>query len=96
MDSKFIQASVTKIINSLPPDILLVAAAKTRTPDEVKQAIEAGARGYITKDEISEDIVKAIRQILKGQIYMSSRLLKNLSKEKLDGFVAGKVQGCCD
>lgn len=42
MNSKIIQASVTEIINSLPPDVLLVAAAKTRTPDEVAQAIEAG------------------------------------------------------
>ena len=57
----------------------------------VKQAIEAGARGYITKDEISEDIVKAIRQALKGQIYLSSRLLKNMPKGELDGLLAEKV-----
>ena len=62
----------------------------------VKQAIEAGARGYITKDEISEDIVKAIRHVLKGQIYISRRLLKNLSKEELNGLLAGRIQEGCD
>lgn len=51
-------------------------------------------KGIITKDEISEDIVKTIRQIIKEQLYLSSRLLKNLSKEdkamsgfSVDGYV---------
>jgi len=40
--------NVKDILHSLPPDVLLVAAAKTRSPDEVKAAIEAGIRiiGY--------------------------------------------------
>jgi pyridoxal phosphate enzyme (YggS family) len=39
---KRIEQSVAKIIQSLPPHVTLVAAAKTKTPDEVKTAIRAG------------------------------------------------------
>ena len=59
----------------------------------VKQAIEAGASGYITKDEISEGIVNVIRRILKGQICISNRLIKHLSKEERNDLLADKVQG---
>jgi pyridoxal phosphate enzyme (YggS family) len=48
MNTKKIKESNIKILNSLPPDVLLVAAAKTRTPKEVQDAINAGIRiiGY--------------------------------------------------
>ena len=72
---------VIKKIKSLCPGIVSLVFSMSDNSQYVKRAIEAGARGYITKDEVSEEIVNAIRHILKGQIYMSSKLLKNLSKE---------------
>jgi hypothetical protein len=36
------QENVTGILRKLPPGVLLVAAAKTRLPEEVKAAIKAG------------------------------------------------------
>lgn len=43
-----IKRTVTAIQQSLPQDVILVAAAKTRSPDEVKAAIDAGIKviGY--------------------------------------------------
>jgi len=48
MNLKIINESIAEIMNSLPPDILLVAAAKTRTSEEVITAIDAGIKiiGY--------------------------------------------------
>ena len=48
MNSKTIEESVTEIQNSLPSGVLLVAAAKTRTPQEIQAAIHAGIKiiGY--------------------------------------------------
>lgn len=45
---KIIEESITEIRNSLPPGVLLVAAAKTRLPEEVRAAIHAGIKilGY--------------------------------------------------
>jgi len=87
---------VIKMIKTLCPGIIALVFSMSDNSQYVKQAIEAGARGYITKDQISEDIVSAIRQILKGQIYISSGLLENLPKENFNGLLARKVQGCCD
>ena len=48
MNLKIIKESVSEIMNSLPSNVLLVAASKTRTADEVKVAIDAGVKviGY--------------------------------------------------
>ena len=87
---------VIKKIKILCPSLIALIFSMSDKSQDVKQAIKAGARGYITKDEISEDIVNAIRQILMGKIYISRGLLKNLPKEELNGLLAGNVEGCCD
>jgi uncharacterized pyridoxal phosphate-containing UPF0001 family protein len=47
-DSERIKRNITEIMQSLPPDVVLVAAAKTRSADEVNTAVTAGidAIGY--------------------------------------------------
>lgn len=47
-DTDIIKSSVSEILNSIPADVILVAASKTRTPEEVQAAINAGIRivGY--------------------------------------------------
>ena len=82
---------VTKKIKAISPNLIVLIFSMSDELKYVKQAFAAGAMGYITKDEISEDIVKAIRQILKGQIYIGSRLLKNLPKKELDSFSVNSV-----
>lgn len=42
MDMKEIEENVAHILKTLPPGVTLVAAAKTRTPEEVEAAIKAG------------------------------------------------------
>ncbi len=37
-----IKKSVIEFLNSVPPDVLLVVASKTRTPEEVQAAINTG------------------------------------------------------
>jgi uncharacterized pyridoxal phosphate-containing UPF0001 family protein len=39
-----IEEDVRRILSELPEGVILVAAAKTRTPDEVRRAVEAGVR----------------------------------------------------
>ena len=54
----------------------------------IKQAFDAGARGYIIKDELSEKIVDGIRQILGGGICLNKRLSQKFSMHELNGFSA--------
>jgi DNA-binding NarL/FixJ family response regulator len=39
-----------------------------------ERALRAGARGYITKQEATRDILQAIRRILAGDIYLNQRV----------------------
>jgi len=43
-----------------------------------ERSLQAGAQGYIMKQETSKSIVKAIRHILQGNIYVSDNIMSNL------------------
>lgn len=43
-----------------------------------ERSLQAGAQGYIMKQETSRSIVKAIRHILQGNIYVSDNIMSNL------------------
>jgi len=43
-----------------------------------ERSLQAGAQGYIMKQETSKSIVKAIRHILQGNIYVSESIMGNL------------------
>ena len=86
---------VTKKIKAICPNLIVLIFSMSDELRYIKQAFEVGARGYITKDELSEEIVNAIRQILKGKIYISRGLLKNLPKEEVSSLLTGRVQNYC-
>ena len=43
-----------------------------------ERALRAGAKGYVTKNEASTAVLKAIRQILKGEIYLNPRFMSRM------------------
>jgi DNA-binding NarL/FixJ family response regulator len=43
-----------------------------------ERVLRAGARGYITKQEAPEALVRAIRQVLRGELYLSPRMTSRL------------------
>src|SRR4051794_11564232 len=43
-----------------------------------ERALRAGARGYVTKHEASGEVLKAIRRILKGEIYLKPRFMSSI------------------
>jgi len=53
-----------------------------------ERAIKAGAKGYIMKNDLTDNIIKAIRKIMDGNLYLSenitSRLLKVLVNNEQD------------
>ena len=68
---------VTKKIKALCPNLIVLIFSCSDEPQYVKQAFAAGARGYILKEEVSEKIVVAIRQVLQGKVYLSKRLAES-------------------
>ena len=85
MNLEIISESVVKIMDSLPADIILVAAAKTRTPEEVKAAIDAGVKivGYNYVQE-AERIYQVIGDSVKW--HMIGHLQRNKVKRAIKFF----------
>src|SRR5436305_12074549 len=48
-----------------------------------ERALRAGANGYITKEEASEKVMTAIRQVLAGEIYLDQRFMKRVVSKML-------------
>ena len=80
-----IEASVIKIRHSLPPGVLLVAAAKTRLPREVRAAIHAGIKivGYNYVQE-----AESMYQIIGNEVqwHMIGHLQRNKVKKAVKLF----------
>lgn len=58
-----------------------------------ERALRAGAKGYITKNEASTEVVKAIQCVMNGEIYASrqvtARLLERLAQKRTPPEMAG-------
>jgi len=54
-----------------------------------ERALRAGARGYIMKEAGGEKLLKAIRRVLDGQVYVSDQLAATL----LDSMTGGRPRG---
>lgn len=80
-----IKASVWKILSELPPDVILVVAAKTRTLAEVEAAIEAGVK-HIGYNYVQEalPIIDAIGDRVNW--HMIGHLQRNKAKYVVDLF----------
>lgn len=75
---------IERLKNRRPPVKTLVSSMH----DEMlfaERVLRAGAMGYITKEEPPETLLRAIRQVLHGEVYLSPRMTSRL----LHGVAAG-------
>lgn len=61
--------------------------------DYVSRAFHAGALGYVLKSDKTEQLVAAIREVLKGRIYLSESLSVNILTDLLGGRSISEVTG---
>jgi DNA-binding NarL/FixJ family response regulator len=55
------------------PELPCLMISGRRSSQYVKRSLEAGARGYVLKDDIHE-VIHGIRSVLDGDIYLSKQL----------------------
>ena len=55
------------------PQLLCMMLSGHLTPFYVKRSLEAGARGYVLKDDIP-GVLEGVQRVLDGEIYISSAL----------------------
>jgi len=69
---------LTKIIRTDYPEIPVLILSMHDEAVYARKALRSGAKGYIMKEESSEKLVSAIRQVLRGEIYVSDNVNKNV------------------
>jgi two-component system, NarL family, response regulator NreC len=66
-----------RLRETLPQTKIVLLTMYTEEP-YVLEALEAGAVGYVVKTQAAGDIVQAIRDVLQGAIYLSSRVAQTV------------------
>ena len=74
-----------KDINSQFPDISILVISMHDESVYAERAIKAGAKGYIMKERISKELLKAIYQVLNGQIYLSNKMASIILNKSIKG-----------
>ncbi len=67
---------LTKSIKAKYPKLRVLVLSVHDESIYAERALRAGARAYLMKEVVSENIVKAIRSVLKGEIYVSDTISK--------------------
>jgi DNA-binding NarL/FixJ family response regulator len=65
---------IKKINYNLP----ILVLSMHEDPMYVKRSLKAGATGYVTKNQMEKTLIKAIKQVLKGILYVSDEMAHNV------------------
>lgn len=72
-----------KNIRVLYPHLLILVMSMHDENIYAERSVRAGANGYIMKCEASENIIKAIRKIIAGELYLSKRIRNKILEKVL-------------
>lgn len=88
VDISLRQESGLDLIKSLRrhyPDVLLLAMSQHDEMIFAEHALRAGANGYLMKQEATSHILRAIRCVMGGDLYLSDAMHHRLSKQMVEG-----------
>ena len=72
--------AINRIVMRYPTAKLLVLSMHENTAF-AHQAIKAGAKGYLTKNGLAEELVNALLEISNGQSFISASMIKKINLE---------------
>ena len=78
---------VIKGLHSLMPALPVLVVSINDEAVYAEQALRAGAHGYVMKQEPGKVLITAIREVLKGNVYLSKSM-----QALLDGVTPGKFR----
>lgn len=79
----------TRQIMKALPSAKIIVLSTYNTEDHIQQAIAAGAAAYLVKQTAAADLVKAIREVKKGNAYFSPAIAQKL-RERTCRSLAGE------
>lgn len=68
-------------IKRLRPEVKIIIVSMNTEYTTVSKAIKSGADAYILKNEGASEIEKAIKSVMKGELYLSAILSETLTKD---------------
>ncbi len=74
-----------KNIIAILPDLPILVLSMHDETLYAERALRAGARGYIMKQEATDNLLTAIRQIMSGEIYLSRKMETKLLRQFASG-----------
>jgi DNA-binding NarL/FixJ family response regulator len=63
------------------PELAVLILSMHDNLEYVRQAIRAGARGYVLKDAPAEELIAAIQAVLAGRVFYSARIARRMAEE---------------
>jgi DNA-binding NarL/FixJ family response regulator len=66
--------SATQIIHQRYPEIKILVFSSSDRSDNLKQALAAGAKGYVLKDTTKEDLLFALYAVTRGSVYLGPKV----------------------
>jgi DNA-binding NarL/FixJ family response regulator len=74
-----------KNLTCLHPDLLMLVISLHDESVYAERALRAGAKGFIMKAEATENVMTAIRMVLRGELYLSERMRNQLLNAMASG-----------
>ena len=81
-----------RMIKHREPDIKIIALTVHKSQEYVRAALDACADGYVLKDDTHQDLLTAIRNVIKGNIYLSpgitSKVINGFLEKEADSHIS--------
>ena len=72
------------LIRKFTPGTKIIAVSTHNQPAYAKKMLQLGAKGYVTKNSSSQEILKAIDEVMIGKIYVCSEIKDIISRQMLN------------
>jgi len=94
--SDYDSIELTKTLHIQHPKLPILASSMVKDPFYAERVLKAGAKGYILKQDSPEVILKAIRELLNGRIFVSEIVANHIFQKFVNGknYSCGSMIGC--
>lgn len=65
-------------IARIAPQTKIILLSMYKDPDYIREALRAGVRGYLLKEEAAEELVAAVRRVARGGYYFAQPVLAEI------------------
>jgi len=74
----------TRQVRSLLPNTKIIVLTMHESDQMVRRVFEAGAHGYVLKSDLAEQLVKGVREVSRGKLYLTPKVSEILLASTTD------------